>query len=165
MNLVTINKEVKYLSEVITDFPTNCIFDKGKVGAGATTIALTNNENYIIAVPFVSLIENKVAQHKSTVLGVYNLTTSAKIKSYLANTKTKKILVTYDSLPKLIEYLDQFGYDAKDFSLLIDEYHLLFTQYSFRRQAVKGVLDNYLKFKRFEYLLFKRFTKILAILL
>lgn len=149
MNLVTINKEIKYLSEVISDFPANCIFDKGKVGAGATTIALTNTENYIIAVPFVSLIENKVAQHKSTVLGVYNLTTSAKIKNYLANTKTKKILVTYDSLPKLIEHLDQFGYDAKDFSLLIDEYHLLFTQYSFRRQAVKGVLDNYLKFKKY----------------
>lgn len=147
--MLLINKNVKYLSEVISDFPANCIFDKGKVGAGATTIALTNSENYIIAVPFVSLIENKVAQHKSTVLGVYNITTSAKIKNYLANAETKKILVTYDSLPKLIEYIEQFGYSTKDFSLLIDEYHLLFTQYSFRRVAVKGVLDNYLKFKKY----------------
>ena len=29
------------------DFPMNCIFNKVKTGCGATTIALTNNENYI----------------------------------------------------------------------------------------------------------------------
>jgi len=149
INEIIVKAEVKYLSEVIKDFPDNCIFDKGKVGAGATTIALTNTENYIIAVPFVSLIENKVFQHKETVLGVYDITTSAKVKKYLATNNIKKILVTYDSLPKLIEQLIEFGYSTKDFSLLIDEYHLLFMQYSFRRIAVKGVLDNYLRFKKF----------------
>lgn len=37
------------------DFPMNCIFNKVKTGCGATTIALTNNENYIIAVPTTEL--------------------------------------------------------------------------------------------------------------
>jgi uncharacterized Zn ribbon protein len=32
---------------IMDDFPTNCIFNKVKTGCGATTIALTNNENYI----------------------------------------------------------------------------------------------------------------------
>ena len=41
------------------DFPMNCIFNKVKTGCGATTIALTNNENYIITVPTTELIENK----------------------------------------------------------------------------------------------------------
>jgi hypothetical protein len=36
---------------IMKDFPMNCIFNKVKTGFGATTIALTNNENYIIAVP------------------------------------------------------------------------------------------------------------------
>ena len=44
---------------IMEDFPTNCIFNKVKTGCGATTIALTNSENYIIAVPTTELIENK----------------------------------------------------------------------------------------------------------
>jgi hypothetical protein len=32
---------------IMNDFPDNCIFNKVKTGCGATTIALTNNENYI----------------------------------------------------------------------------------------------------------------------
>ena len=44
---------------IMEDFPANCIFNKVKTGCGATTIALTNSENYIIAVPTTELIENK----------------------------------------------------------------------------------------------------------
>lgn len=150
MTQIEIPENTKYISEVISDFPANCIFDKGRVGAGCTTIALTNQENYIIAVPFISLIENKVAQYPdNTLLGVTGNTVSSKVKKYLKNTEIKKILVTYDSLPRLINQLEDLGYSTQDFSLLIDEYHLLFTQYSFRRDAVKGVIDNYQKFKKY----------------
>ena len=41
---------------IMDDFPTNCIFNKVKTGCGATTIALTNNENYIIAVPTTAML-------------------------------------------------------------------------------------------------------------
>lgn len=44
---------------IMEDFPANCIFNKVKTGCGATTIALSNDENYIIAVPTTELIENK----------------------------------------------------------------------------------------------------------
>ena len=150
MTTIQIPENTKYISEVISDFPSNCIFDKGRVGAGASTIALTNTENYIIAVPFISLIENKVAQYPdNTLLGVTGNTISSKVKKYLKNTEIKKILVTYDSLPRLIDQIEEFGYSTQDFSLLIDEYHLLFTQYSFRRDAVKGVIENYQRFKKY----------------
>lgn len=150
MTIIEIPENTKYISEVISDFPTNCILDKGRVGAGASTIALTNSENYIIAVPFISLIENKIAQYpKGTLLGVSGKTISSDIKKYLKNTEIKKILVTYDSLPRLISQIEGFGYSTLDFSLLIDEYHLLFTQYSFRRDAVKGVLNSYQRFKKY----------------
>ena len=35
---------------IMDDFPKNCIFNKVKTGCGATTIALTNDENYITKV-------------------------------------------------------------------------------------------------------------------
>ena len=44
---------------IMEDFPKNCIFNKVKTGCGATTIALTNNKNYIVAVPTTDLVINK----------------------------------------------------------------------------------------------------------
>ncbi len=44
---------------IMKDFPKNCIFNKVKTGCGATTITLTNDENYIIAVPTTELVINK----------------------------------------------------------------------------------------------------------
>ena len=58
----------------------------------------------------------------------------------------KKIIATYDSLPKLIEWI---GDDVYDYFLLIDEYHILFNSYAFRYQAIKNVLNLYKKFNDF----------------
>ena len=33
---IKIEPSVNYLSEVMTSLPTNCLFDKGKVGSGGT---------------------------------------------------------------------------------------------------------------------------------
>ena len=69
------------------------------------------------------------------------------IRDYAENKAgVKKIICTYDSLPKVI---DAVGYD---YNLLVDELHLLFTQYAFRDRAVKGVLDNFRKFKSWSFL-------------
>ena len=139
---VKIAAGVNYLSEVMSDLPVNCIFDKGKVGCGGTTIAIRSVEKYVICVPFVSLIKNKCKQH-SEVLGVYEGVGAKEIKSYLANGGTK-IMVTYDSLEKVMRYINPL-----EFNLLVDELHILFLQYSFRREAVQKVLPNYSKFKSF----------------
>ena len=58
----TVPKGTKYLSDVISSLPKNCLFNKGAVGAGGTTIALTDKRNTVIAVPFRELIVNKVEQ-------------------------------------------------------------------------------------------------------
>lgn len=143
---ITIPKNVNYLSEVMTELPKNCLFDKGKVGCGGTTIALTSKENYIICVPFVSLIRNKVSQSDKypNVFGFYSGVSVTDLKMHIMKKGPKKIMVTYDSLEKLMTYIDPSKYN-----ILIDEYHLLFTQYSFRREAVQKVLPNYDKFKSF----------------
>jgi hypothetical protein len=142
MTTINIPSDIKYLSQYITELPSNCIFDKGKVGCGGTTLAIQSNKPYVIAVPFVSLIENKAKQH-SNVFPVYEGVKVKHIEKYISETETPIIMTTYDSLEKVVEGLaDQ----VNTYTLLVDEYHLLFTQYSFREAAIHKVLDNYTKF-------------------
>lgn len=49
-----------YLNNLINELPTNCLFDKGKVGCGGTSMAIECNKPYVICVPFTSLVENKL---------------------------------------------------------------------------------------------------------
>lgn len=134
---------MKYLNEIMKTLPSNCLFDKGKVGCGGTTLAIENEEPYIICVPFQSLVENKVKQYEEgRLLGVMKDVGIMEIKYYLRNTSIPKIIVTYDSLPKVISCIN-----PNDFNLLIDEYHILLTQYAFRNQAINNILSNFRKFK------------------
>lgn len=138
-------KGARYLSQFLTDLPVNCLFDKFSTGCGGTTLALSNNQNYVVCVPFVSLIENKLAQHKD-ILGVYGKTKDSDIKRYVENSyiPTKKIMVTYDSLGKLFKYIN-----PQDYRLLVDELHILFQSIVFRNTACNVVLESYTKFKSY----------------
>jgi hypothetical protein len=141
---------IKYLNEVEvlkSGLPPNCIFNKIVPGSGGTTIALNNNKDYIICVPFLALINNKVSQYEN-VLGFTRDTSESDVHTYMSNPGVKKIMVTYNSLEKLILII---GADiiAANFCLLVDEYHILFTHYSFRNKAVRTVLNNYHKFNEF----------------
>lgn len=154
---------------IMKDFPENCIFNKVKTGCGATTIALTNDENYIIAVPTTELIENKcypikdrdgnvkfwkknerkaglspVVDNLFGLYGNFTLELKKKLKDYLSSTGVKKIICTYDKIDKLMEFIN-----PKDFKLLIDEYHNFLKQYSFRDKAINGVLAHFKEFKSY----------------
>lgn len=144
-----VSREYNYLGEVpeFKKLPEGFIIDKGKVGCGGTSVALDNDVDTIICVPFVELVNNKVAQYGDKVIGVHGESPAYLIKDYLKNCKgPKKIICTYDSLLKTIEYT---GYD---YFLLVDELHLLFTQYVFRNKAVRNVLDNFRKFRSWAFL-------------
>jgi hypothetical protein len=154
MNQFNVNSNYRYLGQ-IPEFrekglPVGYLIDKGKVGCGGTTIALEDNRDTIVCVPFVSLIKNKMYHYNKDevrIFGVYEGITVDMIKNYVANTSgVKKIVCTYDSLPKVI---DAVGYD---YYLLVDELHLLFTQYAFRESAVRNVLDNFRSFKGWSFL-------------
>lgn len=141
---ISIDSSKKYLSEAISNLPSNCLFDKGKVGCGGTTIALKNNQPYVIAVPFRSLIDNKVSQYNGLVFGVDGYTSKKEFTDYIETVKVPKIMVTYDSIVKLTNWIN-----PKEYNLLVDEFHLLFTQYSFRREAAQRVLASYKLYKDF----------------
>lgn len=142
-----------YLSEKINELPKNCLFDKGKVGCGGTTLAIEGCEPYVITVPYAGLVGNKVRQYPNErcpyrVLGVSEGVTPDSIRKYISQAAVPKIMTTYDSLGKVIE---AFG-DVSGVNLLIDEYHTLFTHYSFRKGAIMGVLENFRRFRSFTFM-------------
>lgn len=149
------------------DFPENCIFNKVKTGCGATTIALTNNENYIIAVPTKELVVNKcyppkdkdgndniwkksqiqpgVSPVNENLFGLYgnlNRTVKAKLKKFLTKDGKKKILCTYDKVSTLIPLINPL-----EFKILVDEYHNLLKQYGFRTKVINQVIEKFELFK------------------
>jgi len=156
---ITIPEGVLYLSEVMKELP-NGILNKMATGVGGSYIALTNSQDYLIAVPTIELIHNKSYQHPD-VLGVYNVTKSkvtyTVCKDYLDKVRREekpfKILVTYDGLPKIISWLSKYGINPyEDIKLLVDEYHKLLSDYSYRNEAIDKLLKESVQFLNCTYL-------------
>lgn len=153
-----INSTNGYLN--LEDLPYNCIFNKVVTGCGGTTIALFNNECYVIAVPTTELITNKTGlpvageatitnyegkqQKVFGLFDTFSYQTKKALKEYLANNTIKKIICTYDKVDSLNGFLNPANY-----RLLVDEYHILLKSYSYRDKAVNGVLNNFKKYKSF----------------
>ncbi|MFR1815001.1 DEAD/DEAH box helicase family protein [Dysgonomonas capnocytophagoides] len=156
--IIHADKKYTYLNEFMTELPTNCLFDKGRTGCAGTTIAIENNKNTIIAMPYVNLIKNKELQYpnercENKLLGIYEGVTKEEIIDYVNSHEIKKIAVTYDSLVKLIIILEEQGIDVyNDFFLLVDEYHILFNSYCFRNEAIKKVLEYSRKFSEVTFM-------------
>ena len=135
----------KYLGEIpgFTDLPANCRFNKVLTGSGGTTVALENDVPYVLCMPYVSLIKNKMewcTEHNVTALPVFGEQVSS---ADVAEFDGSKIMVTYDSLHKVVEGL---GSRVEDFKILVDEYHLLINSGAFRYKAVNEVLRLYQEF-------------------
>ena len=142
----------KKLSNLIKDFPNNCYVNKQITGCGGTTLVLRNTVNYVILVPYINLLKSKIADNKDIVdvIGIYGETSSEEITAYLkSGAEPKKIVCTYDSLPKLLKTKN---FNPKAFKLLIDEAHTLVNLGSFKAATCEYVLQNYTKFRSFVFL-------------
>lgn len=131
-----------YLNQVIDKLPSRCLLNKGITGCGGTTVELESKRDSIILCPTRNLVTSKSSLGY---FGVDGKVTKKDIKFYLNNNNNsyKKIVATYDALPKLMDSIPNY----KDYFLLIDEYHLLFNDYSFRGECIKFILHNFKKFK------------------
>lgn len=146
LKTIIADKSAKFLSEVITEVPTHCLLNKGVTGCGGTTLEIQSKRNSIILVPNINLVLNKVKAH-SNLIGLYGEIPKYQFDNEFKKQKSyKKIIATYDSLPKLIEWI---GDDIYNYFLLIDEYHILFNSYAFRYQAIRNVLNLYKRFNDF----------------
>jgi hypothetical protein len=109
----SIKYDAEYASEVMTTLPYGYI-NKNICGIGASSLMLENEENVILVVPSVNLIKNKMVQYPNkrcpyTVLGVYGGITPIIIQDYIKSNKIIKIIVTYDSLPKVTKYIKLYN--------------------------------------------------------
>lgn len=133
-----------YVSEFMTDFPDG-ILNKKETGVGNTHLAIINDENYIIAVPTIELILNKCHQHPN-LIGVYGEMKQRQFLNIIEGKKAPiKIMVTYNSLPKLVAWLGSGVYE--DYKLMIDEYHTMLQDYSFKNECIDKLIEISLRFK------------------
>lgn len=158
MNKIEITSENGKLN--LVDLPYNCIFNKKITGCGGTTIALFNNENYIIAVPTKELIINKTNSSEpglSTIknydgtkmeviglFGTFNYGLKKLVKEYDKKDCSKKIICTYDKISAVSKLIDPSNY-----RLLVDEYQVLLKAYTYRDKAINGVIDNFKSYKSY----------------
>lgn len=156
-------KGIKYISDWEDyNIPRGrCIVDKKVCGCGYTQFCLTNNDNVILCSPRKSLLENKFEQNpqcfyfspifltlkerkklglmddKKYAEYIFNLQTE-NVKRYcserLESGNPIKLLVTYDSLPKLLETLE-FVLVSNIFEslvVIVDEFQLVFSDARFK---------------------------------
>lgn len=147
--LIQAPSEAKYISqmpEYSKDLPDNCYLDKTITGSGGTTHALTNDTPYIIAVPFISLADNKQAQHKG-VLSVHGGVSDERIRRFVEKSGNK-FIVTYDSLFRLERFVD-----IKTYKLLVDEAHKL-VEYGadFKPKVINKILSRFTEFKSYIFM-------------
>ena len=140
-----------YCSEFMTSIPFG-IVNKGVCGCGMSSIALENDLPTIVAVPNVEIILNKVGQYPNnrraeSIVGVYEgVDVAATIEPYLATTAVPKIMVTYDSFPKLLRYINN------DWHIVVDEFSDLLDVYNYRGIAVRRLLACLKRFTNVSYI-------------
>jgi hypothetical protein len=119
IEIISACQNANYLSDFLKYLPEGCLLDKVKTGCGGTTLAMENDRDTIIVMPFVNIIKNKKSQHQHKksnpeyshlpeLLCVYGQqaqgenqpATDNEILRYIKQKTTQKILVTYDSVER-----------------------------------------------------------------
>lgn len=145
MEIIEITNK-RYLSEVIDCLPSHCLINKGVTGCGGTTLELQSCRNSIILCPTRNLVTSKASDKY---LGVTGDTSNNDILHYIkSDIPYKKIVATYDALKRLMDIIP----DIQSYFLLIDEYHLLFNDYSFRTDTILFILNNFKSFKDWAFM-------------
>ena len=140
----------KYIGEFMEDLPDNVMLNKVTTGCGMTSLVLENDVNYVLAVPFVSLIKNKEKWCKERGIELCSVYFGGADEEAFKEFGGKKIIVTYDSLDKVTKWLEERG-DLKEWKLCIDESHKMVDSAAFRPNAINSVLNNYNKYKSFVF--------------
>ena len=123
------------------------ILNKGVTGCGATSVAIQDEHKTIICSPRINLIKNKVGQHEG-LLGVYGDVKNDEIMAYLEKAETPKIMVTYDSMPRLAKLIT----DKSDWRVVVDEYQYLLIDSGFRSDKAIALLEIVNEFDYVTYL-------------
>ncbi|MGJ1410429.1 hypothetical protein ACR78Z_12195 [Sphingobacterium thalpophilum] len=144
-------KDIK-LSDLISQIPSDCIFNKNIAGIGATYLEIMNRlRNSIIIVPYVPVINGKVKFHKQSqkIRGVTDKVDVKMIVNYLKNDNIypKKLMTTPESFYKIISAMDLLGIDIyNDYFLMFDECDRITADVDFRSSMINP-MNEFFKFK------------------
>lgn len=152
------------------------ILDKRLTGCGATEKYLRDAYPAIIAMPRKHLLFNKLSQHTSDNVFLYRFIDK---KQYFSDKTpsenqlkefdcllvdylrrgSRKILTTYDSLPKVHDILKLTGMDVDDFKVIVDE-----SQQIFGDAPIKANVEHqfYLALKKFRTVIYLSATPFLS---
>lgn len=154
---IKVEKTIKYLKDFEMDgnpfeLP-NGVLAKDVAGCGATTLALEDEHRTIICSPRNNILVNKHDQYPETLLVVGGVKVD-EVREYIKSTDTPKILVTYDSVYKLLECIEV----KTDWRVVVDEFQYLLADSSFKSEVELGFLEN---LKEFPYVTYLSATPIL----
>ena len=146
---VVVPDSVRYLSDFIDVLPSHKLINKGITGCGGTTLELKAKRNSLLLFPTIELVRSKTNPEYLPVNGDVDIYAIRQyVAKRLSNNQFIKIIGTYDSLPKIMQAVP----GCTEYFLLIDEYHLLFNDYSFRSRAILNILINFRKFDDWAFL-------------
>lgn len=157
-NYNTINgKDYRYISlipEIIKNGLPKGILNKQFADVGGTYTALSSKDNYVVAVPTISLIDSIIKDKNITykVFAVFGKVSEDDFQIYLGSNEIHKIVVTYDSFEKVYNWLLNSGEDISSYRFLIDEFHYLLEGYIFRNKAIESLIKTAQKLEYVTYL-------------
>ena len=131
------------------------ILNKKITDAGGSFTALSCKDiNYIIVVPYKDLVDSLVNDKNSPykVFGIYGGVQYMDFKEYLLNNNIHKIVVTYDSFPKVIEWIKRNNFELNNYKLLVDEFHLILEDMGFRYRAIDTLMSNVRYFNHYTFM-------------
>lgn len=145
--------DARYLSELpeFQDGLPHGIVNKTKTDVGGTYVAANCRSNYIIVCPFRDLVDSIAADknNKYEIFKCYGGVREYQYQKYIKDHQIYKIAVTYDSLEKLLKWMDN---KTEDWKILIDEYHLILEDLDYRESAIMRMFWNIQKFKHYTFL-------------
>lgn len=147
METIKVPENIMYLTEWVGFELPKGIFNKGVTGCGATTVAIKDDHKTIICCPRINLILNKCMQNEG-ILGVYGDVGNCEIKEYLRKTAVPKIMVTYDSFPRIAKLIE----DKEDWRVVVDEYQYLLIDSGFRSDKAIELIKSIRQFDYVTYL-------------
>ena len=141
MKIIEAPPNSRYCSEFMTELPKG-IIDKHETGVGASVLALEDQNPYILAVPTIEIIRNKVEQYPNErrdekIFGFYGGIKEKELTNYIRSTKIPKIMVTYDSFNRVASLI---GVCKNEYRVLVDEFSDLLDAYSYRDAAIDRLL-------------------------
>ena len=143
----------RYLSELpkFQDGLPHGIINKTKTDVGGTYVAANCSSNYIIVCPFRDLVDSIAADknNKYDVFKCYGGVREHQYQKYIKEHQIYKIAVTYDSLDKLLRWMNN---ETGGWNVLIDEYHLILEDMDFRESAIMKMCGAVQKFKHYTFL-------------